>query len=90
MEGGQYKMNSIRIKQIVASQLLEKGIEDYEIYILEKPFGYVVQIKYDGNKYLNEIFDKDGNTIYPLSQIKKYSGPIYDNENFEIIDKKRN
>lgn len=85
-------MNSIRIKQIVASQLLEKGIEDYKIYILEKPFGYVVQMKYkegNGNKYLNEIFDKDGNTIYPLSQIKKDSGPIYETETCEIIDYKR-
>lgn len=85
-------MNSIRIKQIVASQLLEKGIEDYEIYILEKPFGYVVQIKYEHEerqKHLNTILDTDGNTVYPLSQIKKDSGPIYETETCEIIDYKR-
>ena len=87
-------MNIIEIKQIITNQLLEKGIQNAGIYILEKPFGYVAQIGYKDEKgrenYLNTILDTNGNTIYQLSPLNIYAtGPIYKTETREVTDYKR-
>lgn len=73
-------MDSIFIKQLVDKQLLEKGIEDGVISILEKKWGYVAQIEYGNMKYSNEVFDKYGNVIHPLGNFKRDSGEIYRTE----------
>lgn len=78
-------MDSIAIKKLVDQQLEEKGIADGKVYILERKWGYVVQIDYADMKQANELFDKDGNIIHPfnnfpsgvrgsyLTEIKEYT-----------------
>lgn len=74
-------MDSIIINRHVSKQLEENGIYDGKIYILEKDWGYIVQVTCKENKvYLNEIFDKDGNLIYPLGIFDYDSGPVYRTE----------
>lgn len=80
-------MDSIIIKQLVSKQMEENDIHDGKIYILEKDWGYVVQVTDKYNKiYLNEIFDKEGNIIYPLGMFDLDSGPVYRMEVQEKID----
>lgn len=81
-------MDSIFIKQLVDQQLAKKGITDGAVYILEKKWGYVVQIDYANNMaHANELFDKDGNIIYPLSNFQSIGG-VYLTEVEEVIEQK--
>lgn len=82
-------MDSISIKQLVAQQLAKKNITDGTVYILERKWGYVVQIDYANDKeHANELFDRDGNMIYPLSNFQSDSGEIYKTEVEEVIEQK--
>lgn len=80
-------MDSIIIKQIVSKQLEENGINEGKIFILEKDWGYVVQVKCD-KVYLNEIIDKEGNIIYPLGIFDLDSGSVYRTEVHEKTDER--
>ena len=84
-------MDSIMIKQLVDKQLETIGITDGKIYILEKDFGYIVQVIYEDereDKYLNEVIDKHGNIVYSLGNFANGSGEIYKTEVFERMEKK--
>lgn len=74
-------MDSIIIKQLVTKQMEGNDIYDGQIHILEKDWGYVVQVIVKSNRvYLNEIFDKAGNIIYPLGKFAYDSGEVYREE----------
>ncbi len=80
-------MDSIMIKQLVSKQLEEYEINDGKIYILEKDWGYVVQVTYQENReYLNEVFDREGNVLCPLGMFAADSGPVYRTEIQERTD----
>lgn len=80
-------MDSIMIKQLVDKQLETIGITDGKIYILEKDFGYIVQVIYE-DEYLNEVIDKHGNIVYSLGNFANHSGEIYKTEVFERMERK--
>lgn len=80
-------MDINEITQIVQEQLKANNITDGSINILEKEFGYVIEIKYQ-MEYMNEIFDKHGNIIYPLGSIHSDSGSIYRTEVIEKVDER--
>lgn len=80
-------MDSIEIKEIVEKRLTEKDIESGEIYIIEKQWGYIVQIK-NRSGFLNGIFSKNGTPICDIEEIKDNSGSIYYTEKQEDIYEK--
>ena len=79
-------MDYNKITQIVQEQLKDNNIISENIYILEQEFGYVIEIKYGIAQYMNEIFDKNGNIIYPLGSMPSDSGSIYRTEILEKED----
>lgn len=76
-------MDIISINKLVEEQLISKGIIDGTVAILEKEWGYVVQIQKD-KEYLNELLDKEGNIIYPLGDFQNDSGAVYLTELFDF------
>lgn len=79
-------MDSVLIKKIVDEQLHTKGIKDGKVFILEREWGYVVEIMYEklGKHYLNEVFDREGNIVHSLGNIESDTGEIYRTETYEI------
>lgn len=73
-------MDNILINQMSIEELKKQGITATNIFILEKPWGYVVQAMYDKMNQANGIFDKKGNIICPFESFFSDSGEIYNTE----------
>lgn len=73
-------MDTNKIKQIVQEQLEVKDIAYENISILEQEFGYVIEVKCESQRCMNELFDKYGNILYPFGDLNYYEknpGSIY-------------
>lgn len=79
-------MNTTEIAQRVEEQLKQRGIEKKYIYVIEKKWGYTVQVGCKNNEIIemNEIFNREGQVIYPLSGLKGDAGEVYCTEVYEM------
>ena len=78
-----------QIKKVVIEQIKRKNIKVKRINILEKPYGFIVQIDDEWvSHHYNIVFDKEGEMIAPLGPFYGDTGTIYSTEILEGINEK--
>lgn len=83
-------MDTTEITQIVEEQLKQRGIKKKNVYVIEKKWGYAVQVVCKNSeigeldKVFNKLFNKEGQVIYPLSEFKQDAGAVYNTEVCEV------
>ncbi len=77
-----------KIKKDVFNQIFLNNIQSDQIDVLEKEWGFVVQVTDEYKKYYNVVYNREGEIIYPFGDFDWDSGSIYTTKIIEVENEK--